>query len=370
MPGKKGGKRRGKKVGKKGDDAQAEPDISYTSNVWEKRVAASEIFINPTVNTGEGTRNLIQIANQGMTEFTTQTRDLIHGFSDADHDHRYIYYSSVLQNIEKRKEQGANFKERQTQRELNKTLEPYEMQKLRYHTASNLANDLVYKFEQLGKIAQSLLTSQEELGEEITMTELGRKKIVVSAKCIDTIWKDVITLYAQLKKVQDEITILKMTLPPVTGRLKLGEIDCGEDQAGNKLGKESVWVYDPTNLAGGDKLIISGDGQIERPDANESGDPEAPPASSDETTLVGEFEDQCQIASLSGYTGSLSSTTVPNTLDPKDSAETNGEEKSKQGEVQGNRKRKTEEESAGCEEGAESHDEVVQSDDELLFICE
>jgi hypothetical protein len=305
-----------------------------------------------------------------VAEYTAETRDLIHGFSNADHDHRYLYYSSLVQNIEKHKEQGANFKERQTQRELDKKLEPYEMQKLRYHSATNLANDLVYKFEQLGKVAKSLLTSQEELGEEISVTVVGRKKIAVSTKCIDTIWKDITTSYLQIKKLQDEITLLKVTLPPVTGRLKLGEIDCGEDEAGNKLGSESVWVYDPTNLAGGDKLIIGGDGQIEGPDAEGSAGPEAPLASSDETTLVEEFEDQCQISSPSGYRGTFSSITAPSTLDLKDPAETNGEEKSKQEEIHDGSERKTEEETAGGEEGAESQQEVVESDDELLFICE
>ncbi|EXJ58792.1 hypothetical protein A1O7_06222 [Cladophialophora yegresii CBS 114405] len=379
MPGKKGGKRRGKKAVKKGDDTQAESDISYTSNVWQKRVVASEIFINPTVTTGEGSRKLIQIANQGvltvlqMTEFAAQTRESVHGFTDADHDHQYIYYSSLLGNISKRREQGAQFNERQVHRELDKKLERYELQKLRYHAATKLSNDLVYKFEQLGKVAQSLLTSQEELGEEIAVTDSGRKKIVVSAKCIDALWKDIITTHTQLKKLQDNIATTKMTLPPVPGRLKPGEIDRGEDEAGNKLGSETVWVYDPTNMVGGDKLVIGTDGEIEGLDADESGrtGPEAAPSSPDESTLVEEFEDQCQISSPSGCAGPASFTDAPATPDTEDSSKATHEEKSKRADVKRGGKRKAEEEeSAVSKDGAEVQDEVDESDSEVLFICE
>ncbi|OCT51805.1 hypothetical protein CLCR_08605 [Cladophialophora carrionii] len=376
MPGKKGGKRRGKKAVKNGDDTQAGSDISYTSNVWQKRVVASEIFISPTVTTGEGTRKLIQIANQGvltmlqMAEFAAQIREFVQGSTDADHDHRYIYYSSLLQNIEKRRQQGARFKERQARRELDKRLEPYELQKLRYHAATKLANDLVYKFEQVGKVARSLLTSQEELGEEIAVGESGRKKIVVSAKCIDTLWKDIITTHTQLKKLHDEIVVVKMTLPPVPGRLKPGEIDRGEDEAGNKLGRETVWVYDPTNMVGGDKLVIGEDGQIEGLDTDESVRAEGTPRSSDETTLVEEFDDQCRIGSPSGYAGTVSSTSAPGTPDTKDSSKATSEEKSKQRDVKEGSKRKAEEgDSAVSKEDAEVQDAAYESDRELLVVC-
>ncbi|ETI22237.1 hypothetical protein G647_06310 [Cladophialophora carrionii CBS 160.54] len=371
MPGKKGGKRRGKKAVKNGDDTQAGSDISYTSNVWQKRVVASEIFISPTVTTGEGTRKLIQIANQGMAEFAAQTRELVHGSTDADHDHRYIYYSSLLQNIEKRRQQGAMFKEKQARRELDKKLEPYELQKLRYHAATKLANDLVYKFDQLGKVARSLLTSQEELGEGIAVSESGRKKIVVSAKCIDTLWKDIITTHTQLKKLHDEIVVVKMTLLPVPGRLKPGEIDRGEDEAGNKLGRETVWVYDPTNMVGSDKLVIGEDGQIEGLDTDEPVRPEGTPPSSDETTLVEEFDDQCRIGSPSWYAGTVSSTRAPGTPDTKESSKATSEEKSRQRDVKEGSKRKAEDEdeSAISKEDTKIQDEAYESDRELLFVC-
>ncbi|KAJ9607995.1 hypothetical protein H2200_008074 [Cladophialophora chaetospira] len=389
-------KKRNKK--KNGGNKQADTNVSYDSKIWKRNVTATDIFINPTVETGEGSRQLAAIASKGMSEFTEKATELYSQCNQADHDQHYIYYSNVYLLMGKRMEQGPEFKEKRHKRALVEQTEPFEQQKSRIDAALLQANDLVYKFEQLEKLVKSLLASQEELGDQITKIESGRKKVAISAKCIDALWKDIIKTYNSFYKLQDQILDARATLPPITGHVTPFTVEGCEDENGKPLGPQKLWIYDPKQHDAAESGRTNGldlmDGQIRtegnqringlprlEPLEDETADGDSTLVSSAEATLVEAFEDKCQLTFASQGFRNLNVATSPSMPDVEDSDKglgdqdedwvwVNEEPKEKSLAFESNRKRKVRDDSPVREDSAEEVDEEAQVDDDLDIICE
>ena len=174
-----------------------------------------------------------------------------------------------------------------------------------------MAGLLIAKFEQLSKIATNLLGTQEDLGDQITKSSTGIMRLTVSIKCIDAIWKDIITAYTKLQKLKDEIHVAKTTLPQVDGRMKLLTIEPGEDEEGNKQEAQNLLIYDPTDMDPGERIVLDELDHVEELEEGASAYGEATPISSNENTLVDEFNGKHQFEATSEDAGKVTSTTPP-----------------------------------------------------------
>ncbi len=309
--------------------------------------------------------------------------------------------------IAERKGQTVPTKVKKAQAALASKAKQFGEQLDRLREAFELVKELTVKFDQLENVAMRILTTKEELGDQITVDEMGRKKVAISAKCIDTIWKDILTTHGKLKRLQDEIAIVKALLPPITGRLKRTLVSGRVDADGNELGIQEMWCYDPDDvltLAGdvndtdlfsapsellaesseSDKTgDIGGLTRIEELAEDDAADSEATPVSGDDSTLVEEFE-KVQITPIDPCLPG--STTPPGSpIRSNDESTHHGEAMTavtkeqdiKQEGLKSDRKRKARDDSPEREETEDIKDKEVESDsdsdsdsDDLEFICE
>ncbi|OQV03635.1 hypothetical protein CLAIMM_08653 [Cladophialophora immunda] len=215
----------------------ANVDVSYTSALWEEHVVASEVFILPTVVSGQGTRQLLSIIDQAIDELSVQARELAHQAKTADHEQIAVKCATIHGHHRKQQPQSSDLKELSAKIHALRVIEDFELYAALVQRAAGVAEHLVGKFEQLQKVAQGVLTEQEEKGNELTQTPEGVKKLTVSIKCVDTIWADIISSWTKLKKLRKEIQEEKVALPPVRQHLKAiganAEDDGGEAAEGD-----------------------------------------------------------------------------------------------------------------------------------------
>lgn len=177
-------------------------------------------------------------------------------------------------------------------------------------------------------------------------------------------------------------------------------LDGGEDDDGNDLGPQKIWIYDPnqkpiTESGRTQELDQSnGHGDTTGTDSGEriNGLPrieelddavvnaDSTLTSSDEATLVEDFEDKCQLTSPSEDSSSVNLTTSPSVADVKngdggvgnhgENAVIEEQEQKKPTEVGSTRKRKGRDDSPVRKDSAPAEEEEAGSDDELVFICE
>ncbi|OAL35160.1 hypothetical protein AYO20_05637 [Fonsecaea nubica] len=208
------------------ENAWANADVSYPSAVWGENVAASQVFILPTFASGEGTRQLLSITKQGINDLSVQTCELAHEARTADHEQFAIKCAVV---DEHRRQQRAQGSESQTSdvKVLSakisalRIIKDFEFYAVLVQQAHGVAEHLVGKFEQLQKVAQTVLTEQEEKGTNLAKTPEAVKKLTISMKCVDSIWADIIASWKKLKRLDSGIQKGKTTLPPLRDNLKL-----------------------------------------------------------------------------------------------------------------------------------------------------
>lgn len=252
----------------------------------------------------------------------------------------------------------------------------FELQTSTARRALSLAEQLAVKFDQVRKVAGSILAEQEERGDQITQTELGLKKLTIGMKCMDTVWADIIHSSVQLKKVQEVFNESRISMVPSemspwrTGEIQSGEID-DEGNDNDHHNPQQVVIFDPTSMLSrpGSSLRLD---PVPEDDEAEYPMPPVSSPTNDGSTLVDAFEEKCQISSDCSSTGdppALASNkaktrdhhgddgSLPDTVQEED-MEASGLEPRAEGVTKANSKGE-----------APSQDEYDNDSDELDIIC-
>jgi len=235
-----------------GENKWADVDVSYTSAFWEDRtwyyptpfpslinlilgIAASEVFIVPTVVSGQGTRQLLSITDQGISELIVQASELAEEAKIVDHEQIAIKFSLLHEHRLKQETQRRGLTELSEQLRALRVLENFKSFAALVEKAHDLAEHLVAKFGQLKKVAQRVLAEQEGKGDELTATPEALKKLTISIKCVDTIWADIISSWTKLKKLRNKMQEAKVALPPIRQRMKV--IGTNDEKSGDSNGQ-------------------------------------------------------------------------------------------------------------------------------------
>ncbi|KIX95537.1 uncharacterized protein Z520_08657 [Fonsecaea multimorphosa CBS 102226] len=199
-----------------GENKWADVDVSYTSALWEERgVVASEVFIVPTVVSGKGTRHLLSITDQGISDLGAQATDLADEAKTVDHEQTAIKFALLQEHRFKQQLERRGLTELSARIRAFRVLQDFEAYAALVDQAHQLAEHLLGKFGQLQKVAQRVLAEQEEKGDELTRTPEAVKKLTISMKCVDTIWADIISSWTKLKTLRNEVQEAKVALPPI-----------------------------------------------------------------------------------------------------------------------------------------------------------
>ncbi|KAH0844978.1 hypothetical protein FOPE_09675 [Fonsecaea pedrosoi] len=361
----------------------ANADVSYTSAVWGDNVAASQVFILPTFASGEGTRQLLSITKQGISDLSVQTCELAHEARTADHEQFAIKCAVVDEHRHQRRAQGS---ESQTSdvRVLSakisalRIIKDFEFYAVLVQQAHGVAEHLVGKFEQLQKVAQTVLTEQEENGTNLAKTPEAVKKLTISMKCVDSIWADIIASWKKLKRLDSGIQKGKTTLLPLRDNLKLIGINImGAEESDNP-----ALEGDQDNSVADSEAKVVHKASLEESPMEETGDTTEPSSSSGRSlsgadtmgALIEKFVEKCMIrdarhyASKDGNDADLSTPALKDSDSdkPNPSSELVNTEGT-QGEV---------EDATVADSGADSEEIAVSSEggdeddsDELDIIC-
>ncbi|EXJ90421.1 hypothetical protein A1O1_03522 [Capronia coronata CBS 617.96] len=159
----------------------------------------------PTVHTGQGTRLLLEITEKGITDLTSLGDDMKKTAAVTERIYVEVRMQWLAYLMVMRGQLGSTFDEDSAQTHASQVFRPYEMQAHNYKQCCDLAQRVIDKFVQLQKLAGTVLAAQEEMGEQLTQTEEGVKKLTIGIKCIDTVWLDITTSFARLKLAVDEL---------------------------------------------------------------------------------------------------------------------------------------------------------------------
>lgn len=255
-------------MNKSTENKWADADVDYASALWEDRefvpdpfylvychchrcdtntqatgagVEASEVFIVPSVATGQGTRRLLEIVEKGIADVTTIARTMEHKATIAQHAYLKVRLVWFQQYINLRIQHGNVFDDDLVQERARQGFRPYEIQAMKYNHAHDLAKHIIEKFLQLQKVARSVLAEQEDKGEQITQTEQGIKKLTVGIKCVDNVWLDITRTWYRLKHLKQELDSREMLGGPSSGQAEDEHAkieDADEDGNGNGNGLE------------------------------------------------------------------------------------------------------------------------------------
>ncbi|EXJ80861.1 hypothetical protein A1O3_07147 [Capronia epimyces CBS 606.96] len=199
-------------LSKSPENKWAHVDINYSSPIWEERVEASEVFIIPTVFSGQGTRLLLSIAEQGIADLANIASELKRN-ATATAESLNIVRSHWLQQLAKmRSVLGLDFDEEETRAYAHQMFLPYELKAIQCKQTCDLAEHIVDRFVQLQKLARSVLAKQEEKGQQITKTPEGVKKLTIGIKCIDSVWLDITRSWFRLSRALEQIRGAEMML--------------------------------------------------------------------------------------------------------------------------------------------------------------
>ncbi|KIV84563.1 hypothetical protein PV11_00336 [Exophiala sideris] len=189
--------------------AAADPD--YRSEIWADGTEASEVFFNPTITTGQGTRQLLALAGKGLAEFSQifglATRNVISlhkGVLKAKikaHNHNADSVAEGNDEVVDADKAGRAFVGQiEYERECGK-----------------LAAHLVQKFEQLQKVVATILAEQETHGDMVMKNLDSLKKVTIGIKCVDNIWAEIVEDIRRLKRMTEAADAHRNTLMPALG---------------------------------------------------------------------------------------------------------------------------------------------------------
>lgn len=228
--------------------------------------------------------------------------------------------------------------------EIQTKIQQFELQRLRYVAAKAVTDYLLGKFEQLDKVARSLLTTQEELGDDLIRTPIGITKLTISIKCVDSIWRDIIASYGKLKELKNGIADAKTKLPQVVGHVRTETVDT-PDASGTQEPLQ-ILVIDPNPPTTNDETasgFLNRIEEIDDADGTESADATFP-SSSTEPTILEDLDDTCDLEARSQGPEASSATdsamlmmidlTIDNDDDPADSHPLSADDKGKEKEQQ------------------------------------
>lgn len=174
---------------------------------------------------------------------------------------------------------------------------------MRMAQAHRLAEHLIGKFEQLSKVAQSVLTEQEDRGDQLTQTEDGVKKLTVGMKCVDNVWAEITQVVGQLKKLSEQISKSKVFLaPPAREAYRVEQLESGE---GEEKETQHVVIFDPTSIlpekgpfrvhTTTEGVRERGEGEVEAERLGETSEANSQGNNDERATFVEAFEQGCTI---------------------------------------------------------------------------
>lgn len=218
----------------------------------------------------------------------------------ATHDHLYVHYTSMLELKRLSHERGSiSDEDEEVRLEIRTKVQQFELQRLRYVAAKALTDQLHGTFSQLEKVARSLLTTQEELGDELTRTRSGIAKLTINIKCVDSIWRDIIALYDKLKEVKDGIADAKTKLPGIEGHVRTEILEMPDGNRNQE--PQQILIIDPNPPTTNEENVSSMLNRIEEiddADGTESADATLPPSST-EPTILEDLDDECDLETAS-----------------------------------------------------------------------
>ncbi|EHY59082.1 hypothetical protein ABEF95_011754 [Exophiala dermatitidis] len=172
----------------------ANVDKDFTSSIWDEGLQASQVFIIPTITTGQGTRELLEIVEKGSTDLTTllQTWAQIAGAAnEAETRYNFSWVTHFTKVVAEHAERGTLTTEDEFEGARREALLPFTVQAANCLQICKLAEGVLAGLATLHKIASGLLAEQETQKEELVKTEEGVKRLTVCIKCVDAVWADI-----------------------------------------------------------------------------------------------------------------------------------------------------------------------------------
>ncbi|KIX02537.1 uncharacterized protein Z518_08478 [Rhinocladiella mackenziei CBS 650.93] len=297
----------------------ANVDVNYTSSIWDDCVAASEVFIIPTVITGQGTRLLLTIAENGTQHVRAIGRELEYKANIIKQRETYTKLQCICNIL--RIPNGESFiTEEQILTEVNQASRSVEAQAAINHHCVTFAEHMLARFAQLHNVAQRVLGEQEERGDQLMNTEEGVKKLTVGIKCLDNIWADITRSWESLHKALQELDRIMLAWKPLAGAGPgVAEIENDEEAKGDgERERQQILIFDPTEsglerrlrLLQFERATDVGDEQLDIPLLGTS-------ASREESEFAEAFKKRCEISGAA--VGDAGKGNVP--LSPPDHAE-------------------------------------------------
>ncbi|KAI1618857.1 hypothetical protein EDD37DRAFT_647649 [Exophiala viscosa] len=204
-------------------------DPDYRSEFWNDKTEASEVFFNPSITTGQGTRQLIAIAEKGLAEFS-QTLGI--ASRNVTSLHKGVLQAKI--NAYNHNAEAAREGITDNLVDVDKAGRAFVGQIECERKCGALAAHLVQKFEQLQKIAMTVLAEQTAHGDMVMKKVDSLKKVTIGIKCVDNVWPEIILGIQQLKHMTDAADAHRNTLMPSLGGtgMKLIEMEVEKSVGG------------------------------------------------------------------------------------------------------------------------------------------